>query len=320
MSVTLGYACISIVGRKNGIYTGRTAMLKTVEKQGVDLLISLARANAADLAALIEFNEARSYRFFRISSDIFPHITNPRAPSYSITCAADELAEAGGLARSYGHRITMHPGQFVQLGSPRPEVVKQSIAELNHHADILTAMGLTTQHGSVIIVHAGGVFGDKAAALDRWRQTYRRLPESTRQFIVLENDDYHYNVKELLPLCEELHIPLCVDFFHHACYGAAEFDIYDPVLIERVMSTWRGRGIKPKCHWSAQAPGARLGSHSDYIENIPAQLLKIAAQYDCDIMCECKMKDECMAALLEKYFDKKIAAGGLYYELRAEYH
>lgn len=47
-------------------------------------------------------------------------------------------------------------------------------------------------------------------------------------------------------------IPICVDYFHHQCYGEAEFDIYDPALTARIMKVWQDRGMKPKCHISEQ--------------------------------------------------------------------
>jgi hypothetical protein len=47
-------------------------------------------------------------------------------------------------------------------------------------------------------------------------------------------------------------IPICVDYFHHQCYGEAEFDIYDPALTARIVKVWQDRGMKPKCHISEQ--------------------------------------------------------------------
>lgn len=181
-------------------------------------------------------------------------------------------------------------------------------------------MGLTPEMGSVMIVHGGGVFGDKAATLMRWGEAFRALPATTQQYIALENDDYHYTALDLLPTCVANVIPLCIDFFHHMCNGigpdGAPFDIYDPALLARIMATWSARHIKPKCHWSDQAPDARKGSHADYIVEIPAQLLAFARTYHVDIMCECKMKDECALRLLKKHFTCNITPHGLYWELR----
>lgn len=49
---------------------------------------------------------------------------------YSLAYAARELRAAGALARRYGHRLTAHPGQYTQLASPREEVVRAAVREL----------------------------------------------------------------------------------------------------------------------------------------------------------------------------------------------
>ena len=40
------------------------------------------------------------------------------------------LKAAGDLAKGYGHRLTLHPGQFTQIGSPKENVVESSVREL----------------------------------------------------------------------------------------------------------------------------------------------------------------------------------------------
>jgi len=41
---------------------------------------------------------------------MFPFASHAKY-GYSLEYAAAELKEAGDLAKSYGHRLTMHPGQ-----------------------------------------------------------------------------------------------------------------------------------------------------------------------------------------------------------------
>ena len=74
----------------------------------------------------------------------------------------EQHGELKEYARAHGHRLTMHPGQFAQLGSPRREIVEQTYIDLEIHAQILRAMGLTPEeHGSVMIIHGGGAFEGK---------------------------------------------------------------------------------------------------------------------------------------------------------------
>ncbi len=307
MPIRLGYACINMSLRKQDIYTGRTLTIEKMNQLGVAAAKDLALKNIADLHKIIEHNESLGIRFFRVTSNLFPHAGNPKAPYYDIKFARDALAACGALARAYGHRITMHPGQYAQLGSPREEVVEQTIRDLNLHADILMMMGMKPELGSVLIIHGGGTYGDRGATLGRWEKNFNRLPAITQKFIALENDDYQYTCLHLLPICIKLNIPLCIDFFHHECLGADQFDIFEPNLMKKIMQTWQLRGIKPKCHWSNQAKGMRKGSHADYIDKIPREILDFAAEYDSDIMCECKMKDECVLKLYEKQFVRRVS-------------
>ena len=81
----------------------------------------------------------------RISSELFPFASHAKY-GYSLDYAAADLKvsvsssrashsdsllkAAGDLANGYGHRLTLHPGQFTQIGSPKENVVEASVREL----------------------------------------------------------------------------------------------------------------------------------------------------------------------------------------------
>lgn len=54
----------------------------------------------------------------------------------------------------------MHPGQFVNMGSPNPEVIKSSVRELKEHLFIANSIGFGD-----INFHLGGTYGDKITAI-----------------------------------------------------------------------------------------------------------------------------------------------------------
>ena len=68
---------------------------------------------------------------------------------------------------------------------------------------------------AVMILHMGGVFGDKAATLNRFRENHAKLSQPVKNRPVLENDDVSWPVHDLLPVCQELNIPLAFDFYHY---------------------------------------------------------------------------------------------------------
>lgn len=111
-------------------------------------------------------------------------------------------------------RITVHPGQWTQLASPREVVVENAILELEYQCEMLDAMGIGTE--GVMVIHMvrsvasspggllstrltspfslsamqGGVYGDKESTLERFKTNYKTLvPDKVKQRLVLENDE-----------------------------------------------------------------------------------------------------------------------------------
>ena len=73
----------------------------------------------------------------------------------------DLLREIGEKSKKYNQRLTFHPGQYNVVGSPDEKSFNQTICDLKYHADVLDLMGLGVN--SVMVVHGGGVYGDKEA-------------------------------------------------------------------------------------------------------------------------------------------------------------
>ena len=119
---------------------------------------------------------------------------------------------AGSSPRKAGLRTTFHPDQFVVLNSPRPDVVAQSLQEIEYQAEVAQWIG-----ADVINIHAGGAYGDKAAALERFAKNLARLSRTARKLLTVENDDKIYTPADLLPLCKAEGVPLVYDVHHHRC-------------------------------------------------------------------------------------------------------
>lgn len=83
-----------------------------------------------------------------------------------------------------------------------------------------------------------------------------------------------YNVDDLLPICEELNIPLVLDYHHHNLFPTAEKTLEE--LMPRILATWERKGIKPKFHLSEPRLGAvslmERRAHSDRCKLLPTPL------------------------------------------------
>lgn len=156
---------------------------------------------------------------------------------------------------------------------------------------------------AVMILHLGGVFGDKAATLDRFRENYAKLSPGIKKRLVLENDDVSWSVHDLLPICEELNIPMVLDFHHHNIIFDSDKlregtkDIID--VFPRIIATWRRKNITPKMHYSEPTPAAITGrqrrKHSPRVATLPP------CPPDTDLMIEAKDKEQAVFELMRTF-------------------
>ncbi|KAF9462423.1 UV-endonuclease UvdE-domain-containing protein [Collybia nuda] len=296
----LGYACLNTVLRNKkpaseSIFCSRTCRLDNIKKNGIDVAKELGKRNVEDLFTMIQWNEDNHIRFLRLSSEMFPYASHG-IYGYSLDYCAPLLARAGALANKYGHRLTTHPGQYTQLGSPRPGVIEACVRELAYHSEMLDTMGVGVD--GVMIVHGGGMYENKTATLERIKKTITEvLPPNVRQRLVLENDELCYTAEDLLPLCEELDVPLVFDYHHDILNPSS---IPPKTVIERATAIWRRRGIRPKQHLSEPRPGAitlmEKRAHADRCEALPIDLPD-----DMDLMIEAKDKEQAVLHLYRMY-------------------
>ena len=304
-SIQLGLCCLNTVLRaqKPPVFASRSIILKTFEDKGFEYLREKIIQNLRDVLTIMDWNERHGIKVYRLSSEMFPHLSNPDAPNYKIDFAKELLLEIGNRSRKYNQRLTFHPGQYNVIGTPNPDVFAKTSLDLECHANILDEMGLGKD--SVIVIHGGGVYGDKEATKDRWCEQFYYLPENVKKRLVLENCEKNFSVVDCLEVSDRINIPVVFDTHHFECYKLLhpEERFEDPdIYMHAVLETWWRRGIKPKFHVSEQGKG-RTGHHSDYIETIPEYLMEIPDKFGCDIdiMIEAKMKEQAIIALYKKY-------------------
>ena len=116
--VQLGLCCMNTTLKKEKkVYASRKIIVRIIDERGIEELKTRVTKNLEDLLKMIDWNEENGIRVFRLSSEMFPHKTNPKVPDYDYDFALDLLKQIGEKARNYDHRLTFHPGQYNVLSS-----------------------------------------------------------------------------------------------------------------------------------------------------------------------------------------------------------
>ena len=303
--VQLGLCCMNAMLRKQKppIYAARKMIIRSVVEKGIDVLKVKIIQNLKDVLTLMEWNEQNDIKVFRLSSELFPHKSNPKVVDYTFDFAHSLLTQIGDKARQYNHRLTFHPGQYNVVGSPNKQSFDQTNSDLTYHADVLDLMGMNQD--SVMVVHGGGVYGDKEATLQRWCEQFKLLSENVQRRLVLENCEKCFSIEDCIKVSKQIGIPVVFDTHHYACYCQLHPDEtfkHPSEYIPDILASWTNRGIKPKFHVSEQGSG-RTGHHSDLVEVIPKYFLDIYEIYgiEFDIMVEAKAKEVAVKHLAENY-------------------
>jgi UV DNA damage endonuclease len=285
--VRLGYACVNTLLPSSA----RTVRLA---KATPARLLELAAANLAALATILRWNRRNGIDVFRVSSGIVPLGGHPANRLVWWTALERELREVGELMS--GMQISMHPGQYVVLGAPEERVVGAALADLEYHARLLRAFGLDETHG--IVIHAGGVYGDRDAAAERLARAACRLSDDALARLRLENDE-RWSVADVRPVAEALGVPVVFDAFHHrlapSIPGASERD-----LVLRLAPAWRGR---QELHFSTQDPAKRPGAHAATLDlDAFARFHAEVGDLDVDCVLEVKDKEQSVLAARDRLY------------------
>ena len=297
--IRIGYACINTkLDAPN-----RTCRLKNATPKKI---LELATANVEALQPILEWNAAHRIELFRITADLIPFGSHPinTVPWWRIL--KSQFARLGDFIASKGLRVSMHPGQFTILNSPRPEVVANSVKELEYHTAVLDALGVDNSHK--IVIHLGGIYGDKAESLRRFVNHCKRLDQRIRSRLLIENDERCYTVADALKASEAIGVPVVFDVFHHVWNPALE-SLPVRSIIRLAAKTWRKRDGRVNIHYSNQWPGGPAGAHSKSI-NVGKflQFYDTIHDLDVDIMLEVKDKQESVLKLSQALCARQIRA------------
>lgn len=281
--MSIGYACKTVAVKGTNL---KSLTLKNADQQKLDLVTA---HNLAALLNIFNYNRENNIGMFRISSDIIPFGSHPDFSHSWQSTFRGRLEELGGIAMQSGLRLSMHPGQYTVLNSPDAGVVKRAVLDLEYHADFLDALGLDGSHK--IILHVGGVYGDKPSAAQRFADNYMLLPQKVKNRLVVENDDRCFTVQDVLEISRKTGAPVVYDNLHNSLNPSPR-ELDDSGWIKLCGESWNGADGKLKTHYSQQAQGGRPGAHSETINAGEFMEYYSAVSKECsDIMLEVKDKN-----------------------------
>lgn len=297
----IGYACINNTLAEKDIFVNRSMMKKTFMTKGISYASEQALRNVSDLAKVVEWNVRYKIFFYRMSSDMFPWMSE-----YELHDLPDfgeirrRLEAVGKLAAKHDVRLTFHPGPFNVLATANPKVLRNTLKELRQHGEIMDLMGLPSTPFAKINIHVGASYGDKPASLQRFCENVKLLSPSAASRLTVENDDKPnmFSVNDLRYVHEKTGVPIVFDYLHHRyCTGGlSETEAFDLAL-----STWPD-SITPVVHYSSakklfEDESAVEAAHADFIYE-PVNVYG----RDVDVMLEAKAKE-----LAVKEYRKKFA-------------
>lgn len=298
-----GYCCINTTLQKSDkITTNRTMIKKTFTEKGIEYASELALQNVKDLVKIISWNNRQGIKLFRISSDMFPWMSEYNLsdlPDYDKI--ANVLRGAGQIAMDNGQRLTFHPGPFDVLASTTQSVVNKCIRDLNQHGEIMDLLGLPRTPHAAINIHVNTTQGGKDAAMQRFVDNFHLLDASVRTRLVVENDDKEsqYAVEDLyVGIHNKIGIPITFDYHHHWCHPG---ELTQEEALKMAHTTWP-KGVRQLVHYSScqmiheNSEQTNKRAHADYIyENIDTHGLEL------DIELEAKAKELALQQYVKQF-------------------
>jgi UV DNA damage endonuclease len=269
------------------------------------------------LEGVFDYLEHAGIVMYRLSSGTVPYGTHPDLPTFDyrrqIDACGERLAALGERTKALGLRLSTHPGQYTVINSPDPDLAAKSALDLEQDALLLDAFG--TGPEAVVVVHVGGVYGDKQAALDRWARAHDRLSERARRRLVVEHDERSFDLGDTLELHRRTGVPVVFDLHHHRLNAAPGLEDAAGALVA-AYETWPS-GARPKAHLSSPRTELRvvkrrragerklrevvvpprLDQHADFVPPWDLAVLVRSAPGPLDVMLEAKAKDLALLAL-----------------------
>ena len=274
--------------------------------KGLDLLTKRIKLNFKNFEKVLKYNYDNKIKFYRMTHTMFPLLTHPSININYKEVFKEDFKRLKEKINKYNIRIDTHPDEFCLLTSDKDIVTNNSIDILKFHLEIFKLLGINGR----CVLHIGSSKPTKYEALLRFKDNFNKLSNELKNLIILENDDKTYTVSDTLTLCEELNIPMVLDYHHFICNHEKNEKINK--LLPRIIKTWDNTNLNPKMHFSTSINSKQKRNHSTYLNyNFFIKFLKLLKPLntDIDIMLEAKGRDEALFRLIRQlkfYKDFKV--------------
>lgn len=292
--MNIGFVGI-ILDDKKGLRM-KSCILKNASEENIKRLIE---NNLDTLDKMLDYLIENKIKLFRISSGFIPFASHPINKLEWWTIYKEQFKQLGNKAKRHNIRLSMHPGQYTTISSENEELVLKSIQDLQYHTTILDSMQMPSD--CKVILHIGGIYNDKKTTINRFISNYKKLPRNIKNRLVIENDDKCYTVEDVLYISSKTHCPVVFDYLHFLLNHNSTDTMQ---MFNLVRKTWRKKDGIQKIHYSQQAEGKKLGSHSITIN--PKSFDEFAKNLPNDIDVMFEVKDKNISVIKwQKYLQEK---------------
>ena len=237
-------------------------------------------------------------KHYRISCKLLPLLTDPtlniqleELPNYENIVSL--LSEVGRTAQFLDISLSIHPDQFVVLGSNKDNVCENSIRELNFHSWLLDMCGMPQDYTCPINIHPSlSNFESPEKFIDKLMRNFFQCDQGVKKRLVFENEDkgfwncsnlYEY-FHNYMKHAYNFAFPLTFDNLHNQANPSLDSDGNETSMSSWFIKFYQTWPSEPVFHWSEAAEGT-VRNHARKL-TIPPQ------DFGLDVTWEIEVKDK----------------------------
>lgn len=298
-----GLVCISELLREKSPELAFKVMTRTQFKKGnrEESIRELSHRISHNLTVTLETIKHCAeigIKHYRLSCKLFPLITDNTLdlnlelfPNYQ--GLLDKLQEIGRTAKNLNISLSIHPDQFVVLGSDSDDVCQKSVEELNFHAKVMDLIGLPQDHTCPINIHPSlSKFESPEKFVDKFIRNFFKCDIGVRNRLVVENEHHAFwncaNLYQYFYLYMKSQynftFPLTFDNLHDDVNPSFDENLNRITADKWFIKFYQTWPVQPVFHWSEAEAGTKR-NHARTLSTIPTD-------YGVDVTWEIEIKDK----------------------------